>query len=163
MPDPGSQEAPAGAAEERTVVRTASQAARGAPRPPSGAGALVRLPLTQGRWAEDVPPVPGGHVVTVSFSSAEACDTHGEALRLLGFTVVEQVTPVPGGDGTEVALMVVSGSLAGEHAAWFAEVRDRADRVYSLVMGPVGQLFADVLRAHLGGRPGDDRRGDRER
>lgn len=133
------------------MVRTASHSARGGPRQPSGAGALVRLPLNPGRWAEDVPPVPEGHVVTVSFSSAEAGDTHGEALRLLGFTVVDQITPVPGGDGTEVALMVVSSGLAREHTAWFAEVRDRADRVYSLAMGPVGRVFDPVLRAHLGG------------
>jgi len=94
--------------------------------------------------------VPDGHVVTVSFSTAEAADTHGDALRLLGFTLVERPTPVPGGAGAEVALMVVSSGLAQQHPAWFAEVRDRSDRVYVLAMGPVAALFAPVLRAHLG-------------
>lgn len=116
-------------------------------------GALLRLPLAGSGladpWAEHVPPVPDGHVVTVSFVSAAALVEHADALELLGYRVVAAPAATADGASAEVCWMVVSGALAGARPAWWDSMRHRADRVYSLSMGPVQKLFAPLLRAHL--------------
>jgi len=111
----------------------------------SGAGALVRLPLAPGPWAESLPPVPDGHVVTVSFSSGVATAEHSDALGLLGYRVVDG----PEEPGDEMAWMLVSSALATEHPAWWQALRAGCDRVYALKMGPVLRTLEPLLRAHF--------------
>lgn len=132
------------------MTGTGSRSPRGSTRPGtgaarSGAGALVRLPLTPGPWAESLPPVPEGHVVTVSFSSSAATVEHEEALVLLGYRVVAG----PEEPGDERAWMLVSSALAGEHPAWWQALRTGCDRVYALKMGPVLRALEPLLRAHF--------------
>lgn len=122
---------------------TAASAAPGVTDQP---GALVRLPVAAGPWAESLPPAPAGGRVTMSFSSPALRDEHGEAVELLGYVVVD------GHDGAEpddLAWLVVTAELARAHPRWWAGVRLRADAVYSLEMGPVLRRFAPVLAPHL--------------
>lgn len=113
--------------------------------------ALVRLPVVTGAWAESIPPVPDGHVVTVSFSSAAAAEEHAEAFALLGYRVVEvdgEGDAVTGGAGP-VAWLVVSGGLAQRHPLWWDGVRGHADAVFMLSLGPVVQRHEALLQAHF--------------
>jgi hypothetical protein len=106
-------------------------------------GALVRLPVSDGPWAESLPPVPDGHRVTVSFSSPALAEEHGEAVGLLGYVVV------PGPDeGEQVAWLLVPAALARAHPRWWTTIRSRSDAVYRMAMGPVLRRFAALLRAH---------------
>ncbi len=118
----------------------ASESATGEP------GALVRLPVGHGPWAESLPPAPDGHRVTVSFSSAALAEEHGDAVRLLGYVLVSG----PGEDSDALAWLVVPAALARAHRTWWTTIRARSDAVYHLGMGPVLRQFAPVLRAHLG-------------
>jgi hypothetical protein len=112
--------------------------------------ALVRLPISDGAWAESLPPAPDAHRVTVSLSSPAMRDEHGEALRMLGYVLVDG--PVEEQEhGRPVAWLVVTSTLAREHPRWWASVRGGADAVYSLAMGPVVRRFGDVLAPHRAG------------
>lgn len=110
-------------------------------------GALVRLPIGPGPWAEHLPPPPDGHVVTISFSTAAAHHEHAEAVDLLGYEIV-LADDLPE-DGQPAAWIVVSGELAHARPAWWAEIRSVSDGVWSLEMGPVMRRYAGLLRAHL--------------
>lgn len=113
-------------------------------------GALLRLVVGPGHWAEELPPVPDGHVVTVSFSSLGAATEHGDALALLGYRVVGvHVTGAPVDE--EVADFLVSQSLIHAYPRFWRSLADHATRVYSLALGPVVALLGDELRAHLQG------------
>lgn len=110
-------------------------------------GALVRLPIGHGPWAESLPPVPDGHRVTLSFSSPGLAEEHAEAIGLLGY--VEVGGPADGG-GADVAWLVVPAPLARAHPTWWATIRAGADAVYHLGMGPVVRQFAALLATHVG-------------
>jgi hypothetical protein len=111
------------------------------------AAALVRLPVRGILWAESLPPAPGGNAVTVSLSRPELAAEHGETLDLLGYEVVRGTTD----EEPAVAWLLVHGDVALAHARWWASIRDLADAVFPLAMGPVARRYAQVLRAHLGG------------
>ena len=113
-------------------------------------GALVRLPLRGDRWAEDLPPVPRGYAVTVSFASAEAADLHGDALRLLGYDVVG-VHPRGSGEATSADVLVPQ-ALLENRPRWWRALTAHADRTFGLGFGPVLHALADVLRLHTAGR-----------
>lgn len=121
--------------------------------PADGEGALVRLPARAGAWVESVPPVPDGHVVTVSFSTHAAAEEHGDAFALLGYRGVPPPAlgpPAPPSDGSgDVAWLVVSSALARAHPLWWRSVRAHADAVFPLALGPVVARYGDVLHAHL--------------
>jgi hypothetical protein len=120
----------------------ASESAIGEPH--DDPGALIRLPVGHGPWAESLPPAPGGHRVTVSFSSPALAEEHGEAVELLGYLVV----PGPDGDD-DVAWLLVPAPLARAHPIWWTTIRSRSDAVYRLAMGPVMRQLAAVLAPHL--------------
>lgn len=108
-------------------------------------GALVRMLVGRGHWAEQLPPVPDGHTVTVALSSSAAVAEHGDALALIGYTVAG-VTPT--GDSEDVAGFVVSQALLERHPHFWRSLAGQADRVYRLALGPVLALLADELRVH---------------
>jgi hypothetical protein len=90
-------------------------------------------------------PAPGGRRLAMSFSSPALREEHGDAVALLGYVLVDHAA-VPGEQ--DVAWLVVPAELARSHPRWWASIRERADAVYRLAMGPVVQRFAAVLRAH---------------
>lgn len=117
------------------------------PGPPDGA--LLRLAIAGGRWAEDLPPVPRGRVVTVTLSSATAADEHGEALALLGYRLAG-VSPRPS-DAT-VAEVLVPQAVIEAHPRFWRSLADRAEQAFSLAHGPVLARLDAELRVHLAAR-----------
>lgn len=120
---------------------------RRGPVPPSGRGqpgALLRVPVRHG-WTEGLPPAPAGLTVTVSLSSPSADTVHGEALRFLGYRVVEPSGV--GSGGGDVADFVVPVEAVG-HPAWWKALSHRADRAFPLAFGPVLVVMDEALRPH---------------
>lgn len=111
-------------------------------------GALLRLPIDEAHWAEQVPPVPAGFEVSASFSSAATADEHGEALELLGYSLVGiHSTPM------RSAMLLVSQALLEAHPTYWRSLAALADAAYSLSLGPAVMLLDDVLRLHTGRPP----------
>lgn len=124
-------------------VRTTQDPPR---RPPEGA--LLRCILDSDRWAESLPPVPSGRLVTLSFTSSAALVEHGEACELLGFRVVGRPTDDPGA-AVSVADLLVTQDVIDRHPTWWRALATHADRVYSLAHGPAVALLRTVLDPHL--------------
>lgn len=112
-------------------------------------GVLLRVPVATGAWAETLPPAPGEHDVTVSFSCADASAEHGEALALLGYRVVgvqglsSDVPTLP------LADFLIPPTLPEQHPAWWKALSAHGYRVYSLALGPALAVISDVLEHHL--------------
>jgi hypothetical protein len=109
-------------------------------------GVLARLQVTAGPWAENIPPVPDGFDVTVSFGSEALVHEHGEALELLGYRVVgtpETVTPLP-----PVADFLISEALLEQRPMYWRALASQAARAYNLAFGPAAALVADIVAAH---------------
>lgn len=119
-------------------------------RPPDGA--LLCLPVADGPWAEGLPPVPGGQTVTVSFSSTAAAEEHGDALRLLGYAVVESGRTTSPARPTDSACVLVPQLLRDLHPTYWRSLAGQAERVYDLALGPVLVVFAELLEAHAAAR-----------
>jgi hypothetical protein len=110
-------------------------------------GALLRLPIDEERWAEHLPPVPVGYEVTASFSTELAAVEHGEALELLGYSVVgvnPRLSPVPS------ASLLVRQQLIEAHPTYWRSLAALSDAAYSLALGPPLALLTDVLALHAG-------------
>lgn len=113
-------------------------------------GALFRLSVDVPRWAEAVPPVPGGHRVTVTFSDAEAEAEHGDALALLGYRVLG-VAATPEGlppDAGRYADVLVGEALLATHHRWAKAMAALATRIWRLEHGPVRLVLGATLAAH---------------
>ncbi len=109
-------------------------------------GALVVVAVDGARWAEGLPPVPGGRDVTVAFSSADASAEHAEAVVLLGYRVVGVRD---GGAGPPAAEFLVPRAVVEEHPAWWRGLTDHAAQVFSLAFGPVRRSIAPALAVHI--------------
>lgn len=118
-------------------------------RPPEGA--LLRCILDSDRWAESLPPVPVGRLVTLSFTSAAAQVEHAEACQLLGYTLVG-VPPERQEAPVSVADLLVAQDVIDAHPTWWRALATHADRVYSLAHGPAVALLREVLEPHLAAR-----------
>lgn len=111
-------------------------------------GVVVRLAVGPGAWAEDIPPVPAGFVVTVSFGSETVADEHRDALELLGYRVVDVPVPadlsIPG-----IADFLVLQDVMEHHPTYWRSLALRAERAYHLALGPAAAAVADVVAQHL--------------
>lgn len=121
---------------------SASPSAHGAPD-----GVLLRLAVHEDAWAEDLPPVPDGFTVTVSFASDDAADLHGPAVELLGYRIAGVATALGARDCADV---VVPSALARRHPGWWAAITACGGRVYDLGFGPVAAALDPVLALHHG-------------
>lgn len=108
-------------------------------------GALLRVPVGDG-WTERLPPAPAEVTVTVSLSSAAANAAHGEALRFLGYRVVDPSDVATG--GVDVADFVVPARGAIDHPSWWEALVELADRAFPLAFGPVLAVLHQALRPH---------------
>lgn len=108
-------------------------------------GALVRLQIDSERWAEQIPPVPEGHGVTVAFPTEDLAAEHAEAVELLGYAVVgaHEDSSRP-----QTADFLVAEALIEEHPAWWRALSALSDQVFVLHLGPVQRLLRDALRVH---------------
>lgn len=110
---------------------------------------VVRLSVAQGHWAEDIPPVPAGSAVTVSFGSQAVADEHCDALRLLGYHVVD-IDRVPGLTLPDIADFLVTDDLIERHPTYWRSLAGQASRAYHLALGPARAAVADIVAAHAG-------------
>lgn len=115
--------------------------------PPHMDGAVVRLEVSDGPWAEDIPPVPLGFTVTVSFASDSVGDEHRDALELLGYRVVDEAT---GGDASlaGTADFLVGEALIQQHPTYWRSLARKASRTYALAFGPAAAVVGDIVAAH---------------
>ncbi|MGH8899358.1 MAG: hypothetical protein ACRDZ4_20595 [Egibacteraceae bacterium] len=108
-------------------------------------GALARLVIEHECWAEELPPLPEGHAVTVAFSTEDVAAEHAEAVERLGYRVVG----VHGSAGISPAAdFLVPEALIESHPAWWRALADRADEVYVLQLGPARRALNPALRVH---------------
>lgn len=116
-------------------------------RPPEVDGVLVRVNVGQGHWAENIPPVPTGATVTVSFGSEALATEHGEALALIGYDLVEM--PLSQDLATDgVADFLVTVDVMERHPTYWRSLAEHATRAYHLALGPAAMVVADVVAAH---------------
>lgn len=110
-------------------------------------GVLLRMAVGDGHWAEDIPPVPEGFTVTVSFGSAAATDEHRDALGLLGYRTVDGPA-LSDADFVDTADFLISHALLEQHPTYWRSVAGRAERAYHLSLGPAAAMVAHVVAAH---------------
>jgi hypothetical protein len=108
---------------------------------------LTRVVVPDGPWAEDVPPVPAGFDVTVSFGSQDLADEHGDALALLGYRVI-RIPPVTAVPLPPAADFLVSLDLIEQHPTYWRSLAGKGARAYDLRMGPAAAAVAEVVAAH---------------
>jgi hypothetical protein len=130
-------------------MHNTGRASRQGPRAGVPDGALARLVVDSEHWAEELPPVPDGHDVTVAFSTEDLAAEHAEAIEMLGYHVVGVHDQ---GDGFRAADFLVPEALIERHPAWWRALADKAASVYVLQLGPVRRLLASALGVHERGR-----------
>jgi len=108
---------------------------------------LIRCLVGQGHWAEDIPPVPAGFAVTVSFGCETTADEHRDALELLGYRIVDAPRPA---DPTLVgaADFLVTQDLMAAYPTYWRSLAQHGCRAYHLSLGPAAAAVADVVAAH---------------
>lgn len=122
------------------------------PIAPQCDGVLLRFVVPEGPWAEDIPPVPEGFAVTVSFSSVNVAHEHAEALTLLGYRVVH-LPPSLQLAVSHIADFLVTAELMERHPTYWCSVAGRAARAYHLALGPAAALVADIVDVHVRAMP----------
>lgn len=100
-------------------------------------------------WVRSLPPVPGGHTVTVTVSSLRltqvpADDLVSHGYRLAG--VWEGHRRRGAGDSVD---LLVPAELAGAHPQWWSDLLRQAARAFDLDLGPVQALLGDEVAVHL--------------
>ena len=109
-------------------------------------GALARLVIEHGCWAEELPPLPAGHTVTVAFSTTDLATEHAEAIERLGYRVVgAHDSPNP----PATADFLVPETLIESHPAWWRALIAQAGQVYVLELGPARFAIGPALHIHL--------------
>lgn len=114
---------------------------------PTDGAVLVRLPATDRGWAADLPPVPGGQVLTVTVGHPDLLPVPVDDLVRGGYRVVGVASDHrPVGRNVDV---LVPGALRERSPAWFRSMVSRAERVFDLRLGPVLRVLAAELELHL--------------
>ena len=107
---------------------------------------LARLPATDRHWVSTLPPAPLGRTLTVSVGHADLLPVASEQLIAAGYRVVG-VAGVPDGDHVDI---LVPMELRRAEPDWWADLVERAMRVFDLRMGPVRFVLAAELELHAG-------------
>lgn len=107
---------------------------------------LVRVSAAGTDWVERIPPVPGGATITVSCGDAGLAAAPADDLVAHGLRIAGVLTRGPVGGG--FVDLLVPGALIRAHPSWWRELRNVAERTFSLAHGPVQVVFADVLAIH---------------
>lgn len=110
---------------------------------------LIRLPITHGCWAEDIPPVPDGFQATLVFGDLNDAADHAEAMGTLGYTVAGVgIDTGAGSNNAPFADIMIERRLANAHPRWRDGLIHHGAKVYDLSLGPVQQFFASAINAH---------------
>ena len=103
--------------------------------------------VADGHWAESLPPVPQGRVVTVSFASGTVADEHCDALELLGYRVVD-IAAIPDLPISRVADFLLTSDVIDEHPTYWRSMAEQGTRVYHLALGPAAAAVAEIVAGH---------------
>ena len=107
---------------------------------------LARVPATDRRWVSTLPPAPLGRTLTVSVGRPGLLPVAADELVAAGYRVVG----VAGGpEGGHVDVLVPM-ELRRTDPDWWADLVQRAARVFDLRMGPVRFVLAAELELHAG-------------
>jgi hypothetical protein len=107
---------------------------------------LVRVPAVDRTWARHLPPVPGGHTLTVTVGHADLAPVPADDLVASGYRIVGVAADHrPLGRLVDVC---VPPDLRAEHAAWWVAMVALADRVFDPRLGPVARVLAAELDMH---------------
>ena len=116
--------------------------------PPPGA-VLVRVRADGPAWIHRVPPVPSGHLVTVSVSDAALREVPGADLLRCGYRIVGVHPWRAATDGHGAVDLLVTAPLIEAHPAWWQGVVAVADRAFDLRLGPVQRVLGQEIALHL--------------
>lgn len=115
-----------------------------APALPEGS-VLLRLPVRDRGWPQQLPPVPAGARVTVTVGRADLLPDPTVAAGR-GYLVVGAASEArPIGD---VVDLLVSPELQGSAHAWWTDLLERSHRAFDLRHGPVQRVLAAELAMH---------------
>ncbi|WP_336249670.1 hypothetical protein [Stomatohabitans albus] len=110
---------------------------------------LIRLPVTPGSWAEDIPPVPDGFQATLVFGHLDDAINHAETMGELGYTVAGVGIDHAGAPADDpFADIMIERRLANAYPRWRDGLMHHGAKVYDLSMGPVQRVFAAAIAAH---------------
>lgn len=117
---------------------------------PTAAVAVVRLRAEGVSWAERLPVLPEGHVVTISVSPPTFVDLSTLASR--GYRLVGLGAAPLARASSCIVDLVISEDLISAHPSTWASLREAALKVFPLANGPVAMLFASLVTAHEASR-----------
>ena len=113
---------------------------------PEGA-LLVRVTATGPAWVGSLPEVPAGAEVTVTLGRPELLPVDTGAVRSRGYRIVGTASATrPIGD---VVDLLVPSELRSGAPGWWAQLRDGAERVFDLALGPVQRMLHAELALHV--------------
>lgn len=114
--------------------------------PPANDGVLVRLPAQNRSWARSLPSVPPGVNLTVTVGHPKLLPVDEHQLAEAGYRIVGVASDHrPIGKIVDVLL---PDALLHDHPQWCIELRNRAERVFNLRLGPVQRVLAAELAMH---------------
>lgn len=114
---------------------------------PAVGAMLLRLHADGPGWIDRLPPVPAGHVVTVTVSDASLRGVPAQRLLETGYRVVGQ-HPLTSGQST--VDLLVQAEMATAFPGYVQALLAIADRAFDLRMGPVQAVLGPELAIHLG-------------
>lgn len=114
------------------------------PPPVTDDDVLVRLPASGHGWPGTLPPVPGGHLLTLSLGHPSLLPAARGALPG-GYRIVGVATARPIGHTIDV---YVPAMVRDDHPDWWRSLVARAERVFDLRFGPVRRVLAAEIALH---------------
>lgn len=111
---------------------------------------LIRLPITTGSWAEDIPPVPDGFQATLVFGALSDAIAHAEAMGELGYTVTGVgIGDTPADTVTTFADILIERRLANAHPRWRDGLVQHGAQIFDCSLGPVQRILSGAIQAHV--------------
>ncbi len=107
---------------------------------------LLRIAITDPRWAESIPPVPTGLRVTVAFSDPDVEAEHADAVALLGYAVVGSVDVEP--IDAPSADFLIPRVACDRWPLWRDQILGTGGRVWDLAFGPAAVVLGHALSVH---------------
>jgi hypothetical protein len=119
---------------------------------PPGA-VLVRVRAGDADWIRTLPVVPGNATLTASVSHPRLAHVPADELVARGYRLIGVAASF--GADAHVELLVPHRLQVCE-PDWFAALLQRAERAFDLRHGPVQQVFAGTIEAHVRALPRRD-------
>lgn len=118
--------------------------------PPPGA-VLVRVPVVDGSWVAQLPPVPAGSSVTVTVTDERLRRVPADDLVSSGYRIAG-VAGRGSPDGLDHVFVLVTRELQDGEPTWFRRLLAAGDRALPCDLGPVQRVHATSLRLHVEAR-----------